>query len=394
MATPKDTMTTQEKTVPLHDLRAIASIVMRAAEADTVEEVLQRISDASRGLIGAKYAALGVPDGEGGLKHFKVSGIAHDDIVRIEHPPVGKGLLGVIMNERITLMMDADEMAHDHRRSGFPKGHPDMHTLLGMPVQAAGELFGMLYLSDRQDGQPFTMRDRWLLETLAGYAALAIAGTQLRENQRKLTIFEERERIGMALHDGVIQSLYAVGMQLELVRNGVMGADGVKPAIDGLNDIIEDIRDYIMDLKTAGQHECSVREHIERIITRMYIPQGLTISIDTPDTLPPLNEQAWDSLCMVMREALSNVVRHAGADYLTIRCEQSDNAYSLMVRDNGNGFNTDEIGRKQGLGLQNMLARVQHLNGTLSLESNPGEGTALLINVPLSNDKQNGHHSS
>lgn len=376
-------MTTHETTVPLHDLRAIASIVMRAAEADTLEEVLQRIANASRELIGAKYAALGVPDGEGGLKHFKVSGITKEQITGIEHPPVGHGLLGVIMNERIALMMDAEDMADDERRSGFPSGHPPMHTLLGMPVQAAGELFGMLYLSDREDGEPFNTRDRWLLETLAGYAALAIAGSQLRENQRRLTLLEERERIGMALHDGVIQSLYAVGMHLDLIRNGLTPDGGVRPAIDGLNDVIEDIRAYIMNLKTLGQRESSVREHVENIIARMYIPNGLTISIDTTDEVPPLAEDDWNSLCMVLREALSNVVRHANADYLTIRCEQTTNQFSLLIRDDGIGFDTGQMRGNSGLGLQNMVARVQQLNGTFSLESTPGEGTAMLINVPI-----------
>jgi len=255
--------------------------------------------------------------------------------------------------------------------------------MLGVPIKAGGELFGMFYLTDRTDGLPFTVQDQWLLEALSGYAALAIAGTELRENQQRLSVLEERSRIGMELHDGVIQSLYAVGMQLDLIKRGVMGTDNIDGAIEGLNDVIEDIRDYIMDLKVSTENTLTVREHLNRILMRLYIPDDLKISVDAPEKVPRLPMQLFDSICMVAREAISNVIRHAEAEHLTIRCEQSKSGFLITIRDDGIGFDPEKPENRHSLGLQNMRARVDKLRGTLEIQSEPDHGTALIIHIPM-----------
>src|SRR5687767_2718972 len=196
----------------LASLKDIAEAVMRAAEAGTVEQVLERIAEVTQQLVNARYVALGVPDGTGYLKYFKVVGVTPAQIHEIGHYPIGLGLLGVIMNERQMLRL-VDMKDHPHS-VGFPPHHPKMTSLLGVPITLGPILYGMLYLCDRRDGQPFTEQDQWLVETLAGYAALAIAGVQLAEQQGRLILLEERDRVGRELHDGIIQSLYAMGMQL------------------------------------------------------------------------------------------------------------------------------------------------------------------------------------
>src|SRR5215510_13301939 len=208
----------------LAQLKDIASAVMYAAEAPKLEEVLERIAEVAKDLVNAKYAALGVPDDNGGLKFFKVAGMTPEQIARLDHLPHGKGLLGAIALERESIRLE--KMQDDKRSAGFCKAHPQMTSLLGVPIQVGQQLFGILYLCDRIDGQPFSEQDEWLIETVAGYAALAIAGSQLREQQSRLTLLEERDRISMELHDGIIQSLYAMGMHLDILRmNGSASAD-------------------------------------------------------------------------------------------------------------------------------------------------------------------------
>lgn len=375
-------MTEYTNNVPLTQLKEIVSMVMYAAEADTLEQVLQRIANASRGLIGAKYAALGVPDGRGGLRYFMVSGISDDEIEEIPHPPIGKGLIGAIMNERQSLRVA--RIQDDPRSSGFPEGHPPMASMLGVPIMVGEQLFGMLYLTDREDGHMFSLSDQWLVETLAGYAALAIAGTQLREQQSRLALLEERQRIGMELHDGVIQSLYAIGMYLDLMRStGEWKPDNVKQAIDGLNEVIEDIRRYIMNLKSTPYRDKTIREAMHEIVAHLYVPKSLDIVVEAPDHYPPFTEDDFESICFIAREALSNAVRHADATQVMIYCRQYDNHLQMSIRDNGKGFDPNAVEHQDGMGLRNIRQRAALHHGQAHLESTPGEGTTLTITIPV-----------
>src|SRR6185369_16522815 len=151
---------------------------------------------------------------------------------------------------------------------------------LGVPIQVKEQLFGILYLCDRRDEQPFTEQDEWLVETIAGYAALAIAGSQLGEKQSRLTLLEERERIGMELHDGIIQSLYAIGMQLQLTRlSHEIPGDLLGEPVKNLDTVIEDIRRYILNLKVSSYTQQTVSEAINDLVARSHIPSTLTVTI-------------------------------------------------------------------------------------------------------------------
>lgn len=362
-------------------LQQIVSTMVYAAEADTPEQVLRRIAEASCELIGARYAALGVPGGkDGGFTFFEVSGMNDDEIARIDHPPLGKGLLGAIVDEKQPSRVS--HISDDPRSSGFPKGHPLMNTFLGVPIQVGSQLLGILYLTDKEDDQPFDQSDQWLAETMARYAALAIAGSQLREQQRRLTLLEERQRIGMELHDGVIQSLYALGMRLDLGRStGEVTPNDLETVIDGLNNVIEDIRAYIMDLKPmAGAR--TVRQYFSDIVARLYVPETLTVNVDAPNKLPPFNPTDFESICSIAREALSNAMRHAQADEVGIRVWQDSHNFQMMIWDDGQGFNPGDIPEEAGLGLRNIRERVRLHQGALSIESTPGQGTTIRVTIP------------
>ena len=364
----------------LNQLQEIASAVMYAAEGGSEEQVLERIAQVSRELINTRYAALGVPDGQGGLRYFKVAGMSSEEINQVQHLPMGLGLLGVIMNERQVLRID--RMEDDSRSVGFPPGHPVMTSLLGVPIQAGPQLMGMLYLTDRLDGQPFDEVDQWLGETMAGYAALAIAGAQLSDQQSRLRMIEERERISMELHDGVIQSLYGMGMQLDLMRGtNTLNDDHVAEIINQLNAVIEDIRRYILDLKTA--RSASIRECLRNLLNRLYIPGSLRINLDAPDERPPFPSAIFDALCQIANEAISNAIRHANATTVTIKTAQTTEAFQISITDNGIGFDPASLGEHNGLGLRNMTHRAHLLGGQIDIDSTIGEGTTLTISVPI-----------
>ncbi|MCC6805187.1 MAG: GAF domain-containing protein, partial [Anaerolineae bacterium] len=263
----------------LSRLKTIASSVIYAAGADTLGEVLERLADAARELVAARYAALGIPDGRGGLEYFEFAGMEAEAANMIGHLPQGRGLLGAIMEERQPIRLE--NIQADPRSVGFPPNHPDMERFLGVPILVGDHLFGMLYLTDRIDGEPFSEQDQWLIETIAGYAALAIAGVELRDQQRRVALLEERERISMELHDGVIQSLYAIGMYLELART----SDALKPndlsqAINDLDSVITDIRSYIQNLRAREHQAHSLEDRLHEIIKRLHPPTTMNVIVE------------------------------------------------------------------------------------------------------------------
>lgn len=369
----------------LSQLKDIATGVMYAAEANTIGEVLERIADTSRELVRARYAALGIPDGEGGLQFFKFSGLTKDEASHIGHLPEGRGLLGEIMHARKPIRV---EQITSHPASiGFPPNHPPMERFLGVPIQVGMQLFGMLYLTDRLDGQPFDEDDQWLIETIAGYAALAIAGAQIREQSQRLTLLEERERISMELHDGVIQSLYAIGMHLELLRvTGSTDPEALKSATQNLNVVIDDIRSYILNLKTRDPNKETIRQCLQSVLNRLHVPDALEVQLNAPHTLMPFSPANTEAICQMVMEAVSNVIRHSNATRLVITADENERVFSLTIQDNGQGFDTEDLRQRNqnGLGLRNMLERARILRGHAQVKSSPNAGTTISITLPAS----------
>lgn len=364
-------------------IKDIALLVTHAAEAENVELVLERIAQVSAQLVNAKYAALGVPDDRGGLRYFKVAGLTPEQIRQIPHPPRGHGLLGEIMNGRQVIRLE--RMQDDPRSCGFPSGHPSMSSLLGVPIMLGEELHGMLYLSDRKDGQPFSEHDQWVIEVMASYAALAIANSVLQEQRSRLAMLEERERIGMELHDGVIQSIYAIGMQVDLVCNAAKeGTDTqeLKRVIGGLNTVIEDIRKYIQNLRARSEQRSTIRECLEEILLRIHVPDKLTIDIGAPDLPAPLPASTFEAVCQIVHEALSNVVRHANATYVHIEALIHDDHFEIVIEDNGLGFDISSMRNHNGLGLSNIQQRARLHGGQVTITSRLGAGTKLAISIP------------
>jgi signal transduction histidine kinase len=382
------TMISPNTTTPIDQLQDIVSAMVHAAEAESIEQVLQRISKAACKLMNVKYAALGITDSNGlWFSHFEVFGMTEEQIARIGHRPIGGGLLGAVMSEKHPIIVDT--IQDDPRSEGFPDGHPPMTTFLGVPVKVGKQLLGILYLTEKEDGSPFDrQKDLWLAETIARYAALAIAGIQLREHHRRLALLEERQRIAMELHDGVIQSLYALGMQIDLLRSSERStSDDFQPTIDGLNIVIEDIRSYIMDLKPDSGKGRTVYQLLTNFVSRLYIPDSISVTVDAPDMLPPFTSADFESICFIAGEALSNAIRHSNARNISIQAWQDAYNFRVIVKDDGQGFAPDKLKNNNGLGLHNMRERVHMHSGKLVIDSILGNGTQIKVAIPTNSSK-------
>lgn len=370
-------------------LEALNNAALAIASELDVDKVLQLIVDSARELIGAQYSALAVGDwrmpGPGNVHRFVVSGLTREEIKKIPHWPLGRGLLGAVIHgqESIRVVRISD----DPRTVGMPEGHPPMDGFLGVPIVAAGETLGNLYLTNKKNHEEFDEDDLRLIEMLAAHAAVAIQNARLYSQVERLAILEERTRIGMDLHDGVIQSIYAVGLTLESTRLALPSeADEVSmlldTAIEGLNDAIRDIRNFILDLRPR-RFAGDVQQGLAQLVREFQANTMVPVSVSIPDRLEDLPLPHGRAIFLTTQEALANVARHARATKVDISLQCIDDQVKLVIKDNGRGFDSTNESLRVGHGLANMQARAESLHGVFKIQSTPGAGSIVALELPF-----------
>ena len=527
----------------------------------SLEIVLERIIQIAREQAEAQYAALGVVDEHGELIQFIPVGMTDEAAKDVGEPPIGKGLLGALQDERRTIRVH--DIHKDPRSYGFPPGHPVMRSFLGVPIMLGERLFGRIYLTDKIDHFEFTAEDERVIEMLAAYAAVAInnarmyqdlqerdqaltqksedlalindmavalASSQeideilhqtmdrmishlaveageiylneegrqslrlalrqgdafsgfwtrerfrfgegyvgivaqtgkpvvrldLRKNlrylrpeivdagfccmacvpltargnvvgvisvatrrkhrldmreinlltaigawagitienarlnrqARRLAVLEERERIGMDLHDGIIQSIYGVGLLLDYARLAVeddpdLAREKIEEAGQGLNQTISDIRSYIMDLRPRQFRGEDLMAGLQLLVEEFKANSAAQGALVGPrDGLVALSTVNATALFHICQEALANVAKHAHAGQAKVHLWTTNNRVMLEVMDDGGGFDISEASVNLGHGLSNMQTRAHKVGGDVEISSKAGEGTTVLAWVP------------
>ncbi len=528
----------------------------------SLETLLERIASVACDQADARFAALGVLGEDGSLKQFIAVGMTNEEIERIPHPPVGRGLLGALMNSEHSIRLPV--IQRDSRSVGFPENHPRMRSFLGVPIRYGEKQLGQLYLTEKIDAAEFTADDESIIEMLATYAAVAIHNARLyeglrerdraltRRNQdlallnnvaevltssleleqilhktltevmnylkveageiflldadgktlrmvlhrgeaaeafwtrnrfkigeglvglvaekcepifstdlssdgrymrdavvkagfqqmacfpltsggqmvgvlgavtrsrdplhphdvqlitalggwaglaienarlhndaRRLAILEERDRIGMDLHDGIIQSIYGAGLVLENARmlvneDPARAEERIRQAIDGLNNTIRDLRTYILDLRPRQLGNENLLDGLRRLVTEFrantLAEANLTGNAADLADLPQSHSLALFHIC---QEALANAAKHASAKRVDVAVWCTAERAMLEVRDNGKGFDTEKASKTLGHGMSNIHTRAQQVGGDVEISSVIGEGTSILVWVPL-----------
>ena len=554
---------TQPTTDPIASMRSLYRATLSLYSDLSLDGVLHRITTAARDLSGAHYAALGIPDGHGSLEKFIPVGMTEEQIQRIDHHPVGEGLIGEMLRRGESIRLD--DLSRHPKSIGFPAGHPMMRSFLGVPISAYGRSIGQLYLTEKRGEGSFSEEDQRLIEMLASHAAAAIENARLyrqvlesekelsqrneelelfntlatatssaleldallesmlphvmelfgaeagevflreegtsayrlallkgdsprpfweldhfhlgegfvggvalagkpawtdnlsdeprflspammrsgfeslvgvpltargqvvgvldmafrserritpREgglleavgagvgvavdnarlyrDARRLAVLEERERIGMDLHDGIIQSIYAVGLNLESARllfddSTEKAKELIPQAIDALNATIRDIRNYILDLQPSRIPTGDLAKALARLVRefRANTLSETDLQLEAA-ALVRLTPEVSTSLFLIAQEALANVAKHARASRAWVSLRMIGGEVCLQIIDNGSGFEVEHASRVLGHGMSNMAARARQIDGTLEVVSEPGEGTTLTVRLPES----------
>lgn len=373
---------------------ALDAAVRGIAALTSVDDALQVIVDRVRPLVGAQYAALGIVDENGRIDRFITSGMDEETRRRIGALPEGHGLLGLIIREKRSFRITDINM--DPRRYGFPPAHPPMTSFLGVPITVKDVPLGRLYLTNKIDTDEFSEEDRSLVETFALHAGIAMENARLHEQLQRLAVVDERERISKDLHDGIIQSMYAVGLSLEDVPDlmdddRAEAAARVERAIDAIHLSIQDIRNFIFGLRPELLEGAPLAVGLAALVEEYRHNMVVDLGLRVPDTVAEPPAEITGRLLAIVSESLSNVARHSRATRASVElAAQSDGTtLELMIEDNGIGFDPDVV--KLGhQGLANIRERVAEIGGTVAIESKAGAGTRVVVRVPVSEGRSTG----
>lgn len=553
-------LVTTEKYV--HRLQALHEASLELVREISIDALPEKIITMAKEQVNASYAALGILDGDGKLEKFIPLGMTREEVDQMPHPPVGEGLIGVLMESKESIRIP--DLKSDPRSKGFPAFHPRMTTFLGVPIFQGQQKIGHLYFADKIDGGEFTLEDQRILEMFALYAGealsnarhyremvmqartltrrnenlasldvlastlatstdisqildkglsqlidylhlevgeiflkvedskllqlrahrgdrinslwkrssfnigestvgrtafngtpvvldieeyeyadlnpdtrasgihqlavlpmsgrrgvvgvicvaachphpisdlevqfvqaisswmtTAIENVHLNESGKRLAILEERDRFGMDLHDGIIQSIYAVGLTLEHARllmaeDPIQAASRIEQAIKDLNHSIRDIRAYILDLRPRQLNNENLMQGIQRLVQEFKANTLIEVDVAGSETeMENLPEDKAIALFHICQEALANVAKHAKAHRVDISVWTTSGRALLEVQDDGRGFDLEKVKLTIGHGLSNMETRAANVDGDVDITSEPGSGTSVLAWVPL-----------
>jgi signal transduction histidine kinase len=373
----------------LGELYQVSQAVLSVNRQMSVRDVLQVIVRSARSLVGARYAALGVPDEGDSFAEFVVDGMSAEQWQAIGPLPRRHGMLAVLLNEGQPERL-ADIRA-DPRFEGWPAAHPDMSHFLGVPVRDGDRVLGIIFAANKipaaAASRGFTGRDEEILSLFAAHAAIALTNARLYERSRELSVLQERSRLARDLHDAVTQKLFSIRAHaraaavlagrdpadLARVRSeidviGTLGAEAhaeLRAVIDGLAP---------PDLEAAGLAG-SMRSYVV-LAGRAY---GIPVAFTAAD-LPALGTPVEAALYRVGQEALHNALRHAGAGSVRVALSRTGRRVVLEVADDGHGFAPGMP--SGGLGLASMRERAAAAGGALTVRSGPA-GTQVRMTVPI-----------
>src|SRR5271169_6103555 len=354
----------------------------------SVRDVLQVIVRSARSLVGARYAALGVPDDGDSFAEFVVDGISPAQQRAIGPLPRRHGMLGVLLTEGKPERLA--DIRDDPRFWGWPPAHPQMSHFLGVPVRDGDQVLGIICAANKISaaaGRGFTERDEEILSLFAAHAAIALTNARLYERSRELSVMQERSRLARDLHDAVTQKLFSIRaharaaavlagrepfdpdrVKAEIETVGTLGAEAhaeLRAVIDGLAP---------PDLQAGG-----LAESLRRYAVLAGRAHGIPVTF-TAAELPALTPRTEAALYRVAQEALHNALQHSGAQTVCVRLARTARRVTLEVGDDGHGFTPEAP--SGGVGLASMHERAAAAGGALTIKSG-ATGTLVRMTVPV-----------
>lgn len=363
-------------------LEVVHDLTERILAGEALAGILGSVAASARELVGADVSMIVGQADPGNPSTVMVAEGHGAEELRGTVVPFGKSLSGEVMRTGHPLVVE-DASSHPDAYAPIVTS-AEMGPAIFVPLRLRDRIFGTLSVANRRGGSLFSGEDLNLVQTFANQASVAIEQARSREAHERLALLDDRERIGRELHDGVIQSLFAVGMGLQgaaLVASDPGMRERMERAVEEIDHTILDLRNYIFDLRPTILDDQELAQALKALAddfsTRSGVVTVLDIDAVAAADLAPL---AAD-IVQLAREALSNVGRHAHASTCRLTLCRDGPAAIFEVDDDGAGFDTALT--RSGRGLGNLRQRAEQIGGTGAISSIPGEGTIVSVRIPI-----------
>ena len=369
----------REKERARQQVECVLEVTRSILDGQPIEDVLRLVAARARTLSGAALAAVAVPDG--GHRTYTIQAVEGEGATGLIGLRVRatSGTSGSVLRTRVPMKID------DLTRglSGSDANQGVFGPAILLPLAAGRRRFGTLVLANLKGSPPFGADDA-LVEVFAAQAAVGLEYARVRDELRRIALLEDRNRISEELHDGVIQSLFAIGLDLEANASSVdpKRREALTRSIGEINGVIRDLRGFIYGLVPGllDEHELhgALLKLAQDFTNRSKIHASASIDPKLADMLAPQGLQ----IILFASEALSNLARHSGATSCSLSLTRMGDDAVLEIRDEGIGFDPAQAGGR-GFGLHNLSERASRLGGRLDILSAPGAGTTVRLVIPF-----------
>ena len=370
-----------ERTRTQGRIEGLLEISQGILRGDPAGEVLALTARRARQLIGADFATIAIPTADRRELVIEVADGVAEDQLRGRRMDVQQSLAGAVFLSGESLVVE--DAAADPRSAQDNVRAVGYGACIVVPLSVAESAFGALMVANLRNRGVFGEGDLRVVELFANQAAVALEYSRVRDELRRLAVVEDRERIGRELHDGVIQSLFAVGMNLQ-ASAAIAGPGDVQDRLDGavteLDRAILDLRNYIFGLRPAILADRQLSQVIAQLAADLEEQSGITVAVEVDARLAAELSAAAGDIVQLVRESLANVARHSGAATCRVSLLRVDGAAVLIIDDDGGGF--DDAAPTPGQGLGNLRDRAAKLGGSLVLTT-ADDGTRVEIRLPI-----------
>jgi len=298
---------------------------------------------------------------------------------------MGEGFIGIVAETGKSLI--TTNLKDDMRYLRPAVVEAGIRCIACIPMSARGSVIGVLSIASSRERE-FEEREINLLIAISSWAGITIENARLHRQAQRVAVLEERERIGMDMHDGIIQSIYAVGLALEYARATLeddpkQSSQKIEQAVDGLNNTIRDLRAYILDLRPRQFVGEDLVTGMQRLVDEYRLNTLSEATLVAPaNDLVGLPSSHAAALFHICQEALANSAKHSQARRTRVHLWTTKDRVLLEVADNGQGFDLRKMSVTLGHGLSNMHIRARKVGGDVEITAAPGEGTTVLAWVP------------
>jgi signal transduction histidine kinase len=389
-------------------LESLYSISIEISRLHELPPVLDRALGYCLELTNSAFGFIGLLNGNEQMDVAAIKGFEPSDprfYEKFRLIPVRPSVFGVVITNRRSKL--SNDVLHDPDRVGQPPGHPPVRTFLGVPLQVGERVIGMIGVANKPSG--YTADEQRLLSTFANQVAVAIENARLYEDQQRMiaelaelhrnlsqaerdqVLREERERIAAELHDRIEQDIFTLGLKV----NWILEREPVtEPIATGLGEVrqlavhtSEAVRDAVFALSLPRPAASGLLAELRRLVREVgksnELESDLVVS-GKPLRLSPKSEQ---TLYILAREALANVVRHAHARRVLVSLRYSDDNVDLVIQDDGAGASEQILKHYQEsgthFGMKRSRRQVEDLGGTFEVHNGDESGLAIRVRIPV-----------